>query len=57
MMDFVLVALLLTSPGVYNFEVMAEYRTMAECEQSLQRANRNGTTKIVSLVCAKKDRV
>jgi len=55
MMDFVLVALLLTSPGVYNFEVMAEYRTMAECEQSLQRANRNGTTKIVSLVCAKKD--
>lgn len=57
MMDFVLVALMLTSPGVYNFEVMAEYRTMEECERSLQRANRNGTTKIVSLVCAKKDRV
>lgn len=57
MMDFVLVALLLVSPGVYNFEVMAEYKTMLECERSLERANRNGTTKIVSLVCAKKDRV
>jgi len=56
-MDFVLVALMLVSPGVYNFEVMAEYQTMDECERSLQRANRNGTTKIVSLVCAKKDRV
>lgn len=56
-MDYVLVALMLVSPGVYNFEVMAEYRTMAECEQSLSRANRNGTTKIASLVCAKKDRV
>ena len=56
-MDFVLVALMLVSPGVYNFEVMAEYRTMEECEKSLQRANRNGSTKIVSLLCAKKDRV
>ena len=57
MMDFVLVALVLASPGVYNYEVMAEYKTIAECEKSLQRANRNGSTKIVSLLCAKKDRV
>lgn len=57
MMDFVLVALMLTSPGVYNFEVMAEYKSMEECEKSRLRANKNGTTKIVSLVCAKKDRV
>ena len=57
MMDFVLVALMMTSPGVYEFETMAEYATMADCEKSLQRAKTNGTTKIVSLVCAKKDRV
>jgi hypothetical protein len=57
MMDFVLVALMLVSPGVYNYEVMAEYKTMAECEKSLQRADKNKTTKIVSLLCAKKDRV
>ena len=56
-MEYVLVALMLVSPGVYNFEVMAEYKTMDECEKSLSRANKNGTTKIVSLVCAKKDRV
>jgi hypothetical protein len=57
MMEYVLVALMLISPGVYNFEVMAEYQTMMECEKSLSRANKNGTTKIVSLICAKKDRV
>ena len=56
-MDFVLVALMLVSPGVYNYEVMAEYKTMTECEKSLQRADKNKTTKIVSLLCAKKDRV
>jgi hypothetical protein len=56
-MEYVLVALMLTSPGVYNFETMAEYQTLAECEKSLQRANKNGTTKMVSLVCAKKDNV
>lgn len=56
-MDIVLVALMMVSPGVYNFEVMAEYDTMVECEKSLQRANKNGTTKIVSLLCAKKDKV
>jgi hypothetical protein len=56
-MEYVLVALMMVSPGVYNFEVMSEYPTMAECEKSLNRANKNGTTKIVSLVCAKKDRV
>jgi hypothetical protein len=57
MMDFVLVALMMTSPGVYEFESMAEYRTMEECEKSLKLAIKNGTTKMVSLVCAKKDRV
>jgi hypothetical protein len=57
MMDFVLVALMMTSPGVYEFETMAEYRTMADCEKSLKLAIKNGTTKMVSLVCAKKDRV
>lgn len=56
-MEYVLVALMMTSPGVYDFQSMAEYQTMAECEKSLQRANKNGTTKIVSLVCAKKDKV
>ena len=56
-MDYVLVALMLASPGVYNYEVMAEYKTMKECEKSLKRADKNGTTKIVSLLCAKKDRV
>jgi len=56
-MEYVLVALMLVSPGVYNFEVMAEYQTMAECENSLSRANKSGLTKIASLVCAKKDRV
>jgi hypothetical protein len=55
-MEYVLVALLLVSPGVYNYEVMADYQTMAECQKSLERANKNGTTKIVSLVCAKKDK-
>ena len=56
-MEYVLVALMLVSPGVYNFEVMAEYQTITECENSLSRANKNGTTKIVSLLCAKKDKV
>jgi hypothetical protein len=56
MMEYVLVALMMVSDGVYNLETMSEYRTMAECEKSLQRANKNGTTKIVSLVCAKKDK-
>ncbi len=56
-MEYVLVALMLVSPGVYNYEVMAEYQTMAECERSLKCANKNGTTKIVSLVCDKTDKV
>ncbi len=54
-MEYVLVALMMVEPGVYNFETMSEYRTMAECERSLARAVKNGTTKMVSLVCAKKD--
>lgn len=55
MMDYVLVALMMVSPGTYDYEVMAEYRTMGECDKSLKRAVKNGTAKIVSLVCAKKD--
>jgi hypothetical protein len=56
-MEYVLVALMLTSPGVYTFESMADFKTMDECQKSLERANKNGTTKIVSLLCAKKDKV
>ena len=44
-----------TDKAVYNFETVAEYRTMAECENSRLRAVRNGTTKMISLVCAKRD--
>jgi hypothetical protein len=54
MMEFVLVALMMVSPGEYEFQTMAEYETMAECELSRLRAVKNGTTKMVSLVCAKK---
>lgn len=54
-MEYILVALMMTGEGVYSFETMAEYRTMPECERSLARAVKNGTTKMVSLVCAKKD--
>jgi hypothetical protein len=57
-MEYVLVALMMTADpteAVYSFETMAEYRTMDECENSLKRAVKNGTTKMVSLVCAKKD--
>lgn len=57
-MEYVLVALMMTNnpnESVYNLETMAEYRTMDECEKSLKRAIKNGTTKMVSLVCAKKD--
>ena len=57
MMDFVLVAIMLTSSGVYNFEVIAEYKSMKECEKSLNRVNKNIATKTISLICAKKDRV
>jgi hypothetical protein len=57
-MEYVLVALMMTSDvnkAVYSFEVMAEYRTMDECDNALKRAVKNGTTKMVSLVCAKRD--
>lgn len=54
-MEYVLVAMMMISTGEYQLEVMSEFRTMAECEQSLKRAVKNGTTKMVSLVCAKKD--
>jgi hypothetical protein len=46
---------MMVSPGEYEFQTMAEYETMAECERSRLRAVKNGTTKMVSLVCAKKD--
>ena len=55
MMEYVLVAMMMISTGEYQLEVMSEFRTMSECEQSLKRAVKNGTTKMVSLVCAKKD--
>jgi len=58
MMEYILVALTMTADtkeAIYNFETVAEYRTMADCEASLKRAVKNGTTKMVSLVCAKKD--
>lgn len=57
-MDYLLVALMMTTDtkeAVYNFETVAEYRTMADCEKSRLRAVKNGTTKLVSLVCAKRD--
>lgn len=57
-MEYLLVALIMTSDAneaVYSFETVAEYRTMRECETSLKHAVRNGTTKMVSLVCAKRD--
>jgi hypothetical protein len=57
-MEYLLVALMMTSDttaAVYNFETVAEYRTMKECEDSRLRAVKNGTTKMVSLVCAKRD--
>lgn len=55
-MEYVLVALMMVSDGTYSLETMAEYRTISECENSLKRAVKNGTTKAVSLVCAKKDK-
>jgi hypothetical protein len=57
MMEFVLVALMMVSPGEYEFRTMASYDSMAECEKSRLRAVKNGTTRIVSLVCARKDSV
>jgi hypothetical protein len=55
-MDYLLVALMMTSDGTYSLETMSEYRTMAECDNSLKRAVKNGTTKMISLVCAKRDK-
>jgi hypothetical protein len=54
MMEFVLVALMMTSPGVYEYVEVAEYATQEECDRSWQRAVKNGSTKLTSLVCAKK---
>ena len=57
-MEYLLVALMMTTDtteAVYSFETVAEYRTMEECEKSRLRAVKNGTTRLVSLVCAKRD--
>lgn len=54
-MEYVLVALMMTSPGVYDFVEMAEYETSEECNASWQRAVKNGSTKLTSLICAKKE--
>lgn len=57
-MEYVLVALMqMSTPSgtYYSFETMAEYRTMEECDRSLRRAVKNGTTKMVSLICTKRD--
>lgn len=57
-MEYLLVALMMTTDtkeAVYSFETMAEYQTMEECEKSRLRAVKNGTTRMVSLVCAKRD--
>jgi hypothetical protein len=56
-MEYVLVALMLTSPGVYEFQTMAEYQSQEACDAAWQRAVKNGTTKMISLVCAKKDTI
>jgi hypothetical protein len=54
-MEYLLVAFMLTNEGTYSVETMAEYRTIKECEASLARAVKNGTTKVTPLVCAKRD--
>ena len=54
-MEYVLVGLFMSSPGVYDVASVAEYKTMAQCEQQLE-ANRQKYKQVyASLVCAKKD--
>ena len=55
MMDFVLVALLITGPGTYDVEVVQKFETMAQCKKTLEA--RVWTTKnALTLVCAKIDK-
>lgn len=58
MLDYVLVALIesKTQPnmGVYEFETVAEYKSIPACEKDKER-QRVQMTKAVSFVCAKRD--
>jgi len=54
MMEYVLVALLSTSPGNYSVEVVQDFKTLPECSKVLQE--KVWTMKnMQSLICAKKD--
>lgn len=54
MMEYVLVALLATGPGVYEVEVIQDFETMGQCKKRLE--SEVWTLKnALSLVCAKKD--
>lgn len=53
MLEYVLVALIQTSTGEYNLEVINSYRSQAMCQQDL--ATKRKEIDAPSLVCAKKD--
>lgn len=57
-MEYVLVALMMTSnvdKPVYRFEVMAEYNNMEQCEAAMINNIRNRTSKILPVICAKRN--
>jgi len=54
MMDYVLVALLISGPGTYDVEVIQRFNTMAQCRQVLEK-KAVVMDNMLSLVCAKKD--
>lgn len=54
MMNYVLVALLATSPGVYDVEVVQQFETLSQCKQVLEK-KAVVMENMVSLVCANKD--
>jgi len=57
-MEYVLVALMMTSnvdKPIYTFEVMAEYDNMEQCENAMIRNIRNRTSKILPVICAKRN--
>lgn len=54
MMEYVLVALLATGPGIYEVEVVQEFKTLPECKKVLDAKVWN-TKNLMSLMCAKKD--